>query len=55
MQLPWDWDKAEMLLQQMKETSAGNKLYELFLLRIPILREKDLGPDWDGAFTFETK
>ena len=50
-----DWDKAEMLLQQLKETSAGNKLYELFLLRIPILREKDLGPDWDGAFTFETK
>jgi len=50
-----EWDKAETLLRQLKETSPGNKLYELFLLRIPILREKDLGADWDGAFTFETK
>ena len=49
------WDKAESLLNQLKETSPGNKLYELFLLRIPILREKELGSNWDGAFTFETK
>ncbi len=51
-----EWDKAEALLLKLKESSyAGNKLYELFLSRIPILREKNLGPDWDGAFTFETK
>lgn len=50
-----DWDKAETLLRQLHETSPENKLYELFLARIPVLREKDLGPDWDGAFTFETK
>ena len=50
-----DWDKAETLLRQLQETSPGNKLYELFLARIPVLREKNLGLDWDGAFTFETK
>ena len=50
-----DWDKAETLLTQLKETSPGTMLYDLFLLRIPILREKDLGLDWDGAFTFVTK
>ena len=50
-----EWDEAEKLLQQLKDTSPGNKLYELFLTRIPVLREKDLGPDWDGAFTFESK
>ena len=49
------WDEAETLLQHLKDTSPGNKLYELFLTRIPVLREKNLGPDWDGAFTFETK
>lgn len=50
-----EWDEAEKLLRQLEATSPGNKLYELFLTRIPVLREKDLGPDWDGAFTFETK
>lgn len=50
-----DWDKAETLLRQLQETSPGNKLYDLFLARIPVLREKNLGLDWDGAFTFETK
>ncbi len=50
-----EWDKAESLLKVLKETSYGNKLYDLFLSRIPVLREKDLGPNWDGAFTFETK
>ena len=42
-------------LQQLMQASAGNKLYDLFLRRIPVLREKHLGPDWDGAFTFESK
>jgi adenylate cyclase len=50
-----EWDKAETLFQHLKETSPGNKLYELFLQRLPVLREKALGPVWDGAFTFETK
>ena len=50
-----EWDAAEKLLRHLRETSPGNKLYELFLARIPVLREKNLGPDWDGAFTFETK
>jgi len=50
-----DWDAAEALLRHLSESSPENKLYELFLKRIPVLREKNLGPDWDGAFTFETK
>jgi adenylate cyclase len=50
-----DWDAAEAQLRRLHETSPENKLYELFLDRIPVLREKNLGPDWDGAFTFETK
>ena len=50
-----EWDKAETQLRHLQETSPGDKLYELFLARIPVLREKSPGPDWDGAFTFETK
>ena len=50
-----DWDSAEAQLQHLHETSPENKLYMMFLERIPVLREKNLGPDWDGAFTFETK
>ncbi len=50
-----DWNDAEAQLRVLHETSPENKLYELFLKRIPVLREKNLGPDWDGAFTFETK
>lgn len=50
-----EWNKAESMLKELKESSYGNKLYDLFLSRIPVLREKDLGPNWDGAFTFETK
>ena len=50
-----EWDAAEALLRHLSESSPENKLYELFLKRIPVLREKNLGPDWDGAFTFETK
>jgi adenylate cyclase len=50
-----DWDAAEAQLRRLHETSPENKLYELFLDRIPVLREKNLDPDWDGAFTFETK
>jgi adenylate cyclase len=50
-----DWDAAEAVLRKMHEASPENKLYSLFLDRIPVLREKNLGADWDGAFTFETK
>ena len=49
------WDEAEAALRHLKVTSPDNKLYDLFLDRIPVLRQKDLGADWDGAFTFETK
>jgi adenylate cyclase len=42
-------------LRHLHETSPENKLYTLFLDRIPVLREKDLGANWDGAFTFESK
>ena len=50
-----EWDSAEAQLRHLHETSPENKLYVLFLERIPVLREKSPGADWDGAFTFETK
>ena len=50
-----EWDSAEAQLRHLHETSPENKLYTLFLDRIPVLREKDLGAKWDGAFTFESK
>ncbi len=50
-----DWNAAEAQLHQLIQASPGNKLYDLFLKRIPVLREKQLGADWDGAFTFESK
>jgi adenylate cyclase len=50
-----EWDVAEAQLKHLHETSPDNRLYQLFLERVPVLREKNLGPDWDGAFTFESK
>lgn len=50
-----DWDAAEAQFRQLAEASPENKLYDLFLKRIPVLREKNPGADWDGAFTFESK
>ena len=50
-----EWDSAEAQLRHLHETSPENKLYTLFLDRIPVLRDKDLGANWDGAFTFESK
>jgi adenylate cyclase len=49
------WDTAETQFQHLQDASPDNKLYDLFLKRIPVLRQQNLGPDWDGAVTFETK
>jgi len=50
-----DWDMAERKLQDLQTISPGNKLYKTFLERVAFLRVHHPGPNWDGAFTFETK
>jgi adenylate cyclase len=46
---------AELRLLRLKTMSPGVRLYDLFLERIEVLRVNPPGPDWDGAFTFQTK
>ncbi len=50
-----EWGEAETRLLHLQGASPGNKLYELFLSRIAVLREAGLESNWDGAFTLETK
>jgi adenylate cyclase len=50
-----EWDMAELRLLRLKTMSPGVPLYDIFLERIAILRLNPPGPDWDGAFTFQTK
>lgn len=50
-----DWDGAELQLLNLQKMSPGAKLYKTFIGRIMFLRANPPGPDWDGAFTFETK
>ena len=50
-----DWDMAELRLLGLKTMARGAHLYDLFLERIAVPRGYPPGPDWDGAFTFQTK
>lgn len=50
-----DWDMAESQLNNLKKTAHDAELYNVYLERIAHFRANPPGPDWDGAFTFETK
>jgi adenylate cyclase len=50
-----EWDMAEQRLLELKKLQPQSLLYEVFLERIPVLRENSPGPGWDGVFTFHTK
>jgi adenylate cyclase len=50
-----EWDMAELRLLRLKTMSPGVRLYDLFLERIEVLRVNPPPPDWDGAYTFQTK
>lgn len=50
-----DWDRAELQLLNLQKMSPDSKLYKTFIRRITFLRANPPGPEWDGAFTFETK
>ena len=50
-----DWDEAERMFENLKLRDPETKIYDVYLDRIPDLREQDLEPDWDGTFRFTTK
>jgi adenylate cyclase len=50
-----DWDMAELQFLNLRKKSPESRLFGTFLQRIAVLRANPPGPDWDGAFTFETK
>ena len=50
-----EWDMAEQRLLELKKMSPDTRLYDTFLEHITFLRANPPGPEWDGAFTFETK
>jgi adenylate cyclase len=50
-----DWGDAEARFLRLEQMAPERKLYKLFLERIATFRSHPPGPDWDGAYTFETK
>ena len=46
---------AEQRLLEQKMRRPAGPLFETFIERIASLRVNSPGPDWDGAFTFQTK
>ena len=49
-----DWDQAEVALFNLSR-AAPHKLYEVYMERVAHYRKDPPGPDWDGAWKFETK
>jgi len=49
-----DWDQAELTLLNLSRISS-HKLYEVYKGRVEHYRKESPGPDWDGAWTFDTK
>ena len=50
-----EWDMAEQRLLELRRLQPDAHLYELFIDRIALHRVDPPAPDWDGAFTFQTK
>ena len=49
-----DWDQAEVALMNLSRMSP-HKLYDVYTERVEHYRKAPPGPDWDGAWTFDTK
>lgn len=49
------WDEAENAFNALKERSPDDILYDVYLERIPTLREQTLPEDWDGSYTHTSK
>lgn len=49
------WDEAESMFRELKEKDPGTLLYEVYLERIPALRNQVLEADWDGTFRHTAK
>jgi adenylate cyclase len=50
-----EWDMAELQLINLQRLHPARALYAEFLSRVALFRKHPPGPDWDGAWTFETK
>lgn len=50
-----EWDSAEQKFAALLEQTPGTLLYEIYLERIPLLREQKLSADWDGSYQHLSK
>lgn len=50
-----DWDEAERMFGNLKERDPGTLLYDVYLERIPTLRNQELEDGWDGTFRHTSK
>jgi adenylate cyclase len=50
-----EWDMAELQLINLQRLHPARALYAEFLARVALFRKHPPAPDWDGAWTFETK
>jgi adenylate cyclase len=50
-----NWDLAEMQLLNLQKLEPQRYVYEMYIKRIALFREKSPESDWDGVFNFETK
>jgi adenylate cyclase len=49
------WLDAQVLYTKLQQQNPNRKLYQVYLERIELLREQDLGSDWDGSYTHTSK
>jgi adenylate cyclase len=51
------WDSAQAQFESLlgNHPDTGKVLYDLYLVRIALLRDNPPGKDWDGSFTFTKK
>lgn len=50
-----NWDEAERMFSNLKQRDPDTLLYDVYLERIPDLRNQELGADWDGSFRHTSK
>ncbi len=50
-----EWDMAELQLINLQKAHPSRALYALYIGRIAHYRQEPPGPEWDGAFRFDTK
>lgn len=53
--LTQNWDQAESAFNALKQKNPNDILYDVYLDRIPTLRQQDLPQDWDGSYTHTSK